>query len=76
MAEAKTYIVKEDPSLVRDGHSKAIINRNTNDYIRRLVAKEREEAKKAEIEDLKTQVQELTSLVQSLVAANKSQNNL
>lgn len=76
MAEPQTYIVKEDPSLVRDGYSKAIINRNTNDYIRRLVAKEREEAKKAEIENLKNQVQELTSLVQSLVAANKSQNNL
>lgn len=76
MAEPKTYVVKDDTTLVRDGYSKAIINRNTNDYIRRLATKEREEAKKAELEDLKTQVQELTSLIQSLVAANKSQNNL
>lgn len=60
-------MVKEDPTLVRDGSCRAIINRNTKDYLRRLVAKKTFEDKEAEIEKLKSDVQELKLMVQTLL---------
>lgn len=66
MTQAETMIVKEDPSLVRDPYSKAIINRNTNDYLRRLATKCATEAKEAELEKLKSEVQDLKVMVQTL----------
>lgn len=61
-----SMIVKEDPTLVRDPYSKAIINRNTNDYLRRLATKCANEAKEAELEKLKSEVQDLKVMVQTL----------
>lgn len=66
MTQAATMLVKEDPSLVRDPYSKAIINRNTNDYLRRLATKCATEAKEAELEKLKSEVQDLKVMVQTL----------
>lgn len=66
MTQAATMIVKEDPSLARDPYSKAIINRNTNDYLRRLATKCATEAKEAELEKLKSEVQDLKVMVQTL----------
>jgi hypothetical protein len=60
-------VVKEDPSLIRDGYSRAIINRNTNDYLRRLIAKQTFENKEAEIQKLKSDVEELKAMVQNLL---------
>lgn len=65
-AENTPLVVKEDPSLVRDPYSKAIINRNTNDYIRRLAIKCSTEAKEAELQSLKSEVQDLKVMVQTL----------
>lgn len=59
-------VVKDDPSLVRDPYSKAIINRNTNDYLRRLATKCSADAKQAELEKLKSEVQDLKVMVQTL----------
>jgi len=63
--DPKYAVVKEDPSLVRDSYSKAIINRNTKDYLRRLVAKKTFEDKEAEIDELKSMVQSLLSSTQN-----------
>jgi len=65
--KAPYSIVKEDPSLIRDGYSRAIINRNTNDYLRRLISKKSFEDKEAEIQKLKSDVEELKSMVQNLL---------
>lgn len=59
-------LVREDPSLIRDPYSKAIINRNTNDYTRRLATKCSAEAKEAELQQLKSEVQDLKVMVQTL----------
>jgi hypothetical protein len=67
MPDSNIYVVKEDPSYIRDGSSGAIINRNTSDYVRRLVAKQHAEDKRAEFETLKTEIQDLKNLVQSLI---------
>jgi len=66
MTSSEVLVVKEDPSLVRDPYSKAIINRNTNDYLRRLATKCTTEAKEAELEKLKSEVHDLKVMVQNL----------
>lgn len=68
-ADNKYAVVKEDPSLIRDTYSKAIINRNTKDYLRRLTSKKIFEDKEAEIKQLKADVEELRSIVQSLISS-------
>ena len=68
-ADNKYAVVKEDPSLIRDTYSKAIINRNTKDYLRRLTSKKIFEDKEAEIKQLKADVEELRSMVQSLISS-------
>jgi len=70
--DPKYAVVKEDPSLVRDSYSKAIINRNTKDYLRRLVAKKTFEDKEAEIQKLKSDIGELKSMVQSLLSSTQN----
>lgn len=70
--EPKYAVVKEDPSLVRDTYSKAIINRSTKDYLRRLVAKKTFEDKEAEIQKLKSDIDELRSMVQSLMPSTQN----
>lgn len=65
--KAPYSVVKEDPSLIRDGYSRAIINRNTNDYLRRLISKQTFENKEAEIQKLKSDVEELKAMVQNLL---------
>ena len=66
MTSSEVLVVKEDPSLVRDPYSKAIINRNTNDDLRRLATKCTTEAKEAELEKLKSEVHDLKVMVQNL----------
>lgn len=63
-------IVKEDPSLKRDGSNSAIINRNTNDYFRRLAVKRSTEIKQREMEDLKSEVAQLKELVNQLLSSS------
>lgn len=74
MASAGHSIVKEDPSLTRDGSNSAIINRNNNDYFRRLSIKRATQAKEIEMEKLKCEVSELKDLVKQLISMQ--QNNL
>lgn len=60
-------VVKEDPSLHRDDSNSAIINKNSNDYFRRLAIKKAEVAKQSEMERLKAEVKELKDLVRQLL---------
>ena len=69
-------IVKEDPSLVRDGSNNAVINSNANDYFRRLAVKRASDAKQKELEDLKSEVSELKALIKQLLSSKQTNTNL
>lgn len=69
MTPTGTAIVKEDPSLVRDISNSAIINRNSSDYFRRLSVKNATKKKDEELEELKSEVNELKDLVRQLLSA-------
>ena len=62
--------VMDRPSLQRDMSTNAVINTNSNEYQRRLAVKESINKKNQEIANLKTEVAELKSLVQQLLAKN------
>jgi hypothetical protein len=66
--------VKEDPSLQRDGSNNAVINRNTNDYFRRLAVKRATDAKEKELQNLKSEVSELKDLIRHLIASSQNVN--
>lgn len=59
--------IKENPSLVRDSRSRAIINTNPDEYIaaKRRRAKARQENQK--IQDLQKEVDDLKELVAQLI---------
>tara|TARA_B110000305_G_C18764110_1_gene326636 strand:- start:189 stop:398 length:210 start_codon:yes stop_codon:yes gene_type:complete len=59
--------VKERKDLERDSNSKAILSNDTNGYRKRLLQKKMQSDKRKEIQDLKTQVNKLTNLVEKLV---------
>ena len=60
--------VKNAPALERDLSSQAIINRNQTDYQRRLAQKQFTSAKEQEIQDLKSEVEQLKELVNKLIS--------
>ena len=66
--------VKEDPSLQRDGSNNAVINRNANDYFRRLAVKRATDAKEKELQNLKSEVSELKDLIRHLIASSQNVN--
>ena len=62
--------VIDRPSLQRDMSSNAVINTNSTEYQRRLAVKNSIQQKNTELENLKTEVAQLKSLVQQLLAKN------
>ena len=58
--------VSSDSTLERDTHSKAILNRDSQDYQRRISQKKVEQSKTTELESLKLEVSQLKSLVAQL----------
>ena len=66
--------VKEDPSLQRDGSNNAVINRNANDYFRRLAVKRATDAKEKELQNLKSEVSELKDLIRHLISSSQNVN--
>lgn len=59
--------IKNNPSLVRDSKSRAILNTSSDEY---LVAKQRRNRvlrEKKEIQQLKSEVSELKSMLQQLI---------
>lgn len=63
--------VVDDPTLVRDLSTNAVINRNTSDYRKRLGQKKRQEERNLEITALKGEIQSLKDAVASLLAIQK-----
>jgi len=60
-------VVKERKDLERDTNSNAILSKDNAGYRRRLIQKKTHLEKSKEIQDLKTQVNKLTNLVENLI---------
>ena len=60
-------VVKERKDLERDTNSNAILSKDNAGYRRRLTQKKIHLEKTKEIQDLKTQVDKLTNLVDNLI---------
>ncbi len=60
-------VVKERKDLERDTTSNAILSNDNAGYRRRLIQKKTHLEKSKEIQDLKTQVNKLTNLVENLI---------
>jgi hypothetical protein len=71
MANKKTVAVKDNPDLVRDMSSKAIINTNTSAYEERLAQIEKERLDKqqsADIEVLKQDMADIKKMLKNLAS--------
>jgi len=71
MANKKTVAVKDNPDLVRDLSSKAIINTNTSAYEERLAQIEKERLDKqqsADIEVLKQDMADIKKMLKNLAS--------
>jgi hypothetical protein len=71
MANKKTVVVKDNPDLVRDMSSKAIINTNTSAYEERLAQIEKERLDKqqsADIEVLKQDMADIKKMLKNLAS--------
>lgn len=64
--------VVDNPTLERDMSTNAVINRNKNEYFRRLQVKKANKAKDQELETLKSEVSQLKELVHSLLSQSTS----
>jgi len=64
--------VVDNPTLERDMSTNAVINRNKNEYFRRLQIKKANKDKDRELEILKSEVSQLKELVHSLVSQSTS----
>jgi hypothetical protein len=67
--------VVDNPTLERDMSTNAVINKNKNEYFRRLQIKKANKAKDQELETLKSEVSQLKELVQSLLNTSQNGNN-
>ena len=70
MARKKAVKVEDNPDLVKDLSTGAVINTNNSAYEARLAQIEKrklDEQQSADIEDMKLQIAELTKLVKKLV---------
>tara|TARA_B100001094_G_scaffold60779_1_gene56394 strand:+ start:1517 stop:1735 length:219 start_codon:yes stop_codon:yes gene_type:complete len=70
MATKKTAKIKDNPDLIKDLNSGAVINTNNGAYEARLAQVEKrklDEQQSADIQDMKKQISELTKLVKKLV---------
>jgi hypothetical protein len=63
----KVQKVQNHTHLVRDENSQAIVNTNLTSYRKRLAKIKRNQQKQDEIEDLKSQILELKSIINSLI---------
>lgn len=63
----KLIKVKDNPDLVRDSHSKAIINTDRNNYANAKSRKKRLLAKDKELEDLRNDLEEMKKMLQQIL---------
>jgi hypothetical protein len=66
--------VVDNPTLERDMSTNAVINKNKNEYFRRLEVKKANKVKDQELETLKSEVSQLKELVQSLLNTSHNGN--
>jgi hypothetical protein len=59
--------IEDNPNLIRDSYSKAIINTDVEEYEKYLMLKKRLQKDKTEIDSLKNEVIELKGLVKDLI---------
>jgi hypothetical protein len=67
MARKKTAIVKDNPDLVRDMSSNAIINNNKNAFETRKTQQKFASQKECEIQELKNQIAEINKILAQIV---------
>ena len=70
MARKKTLKIEDNPDLIKDLSSGAVINTNNGAYEARLAQinkRKLDEQQSADIEDMKMQIADLTKLVKKLV---------
>jgi SMC interacting uncharacterized protein involved in chromosome segregation len=64
-------VVQDNPSLERDMHSKAIVNRNRANYVQRMALRKSRRKKDEEIKSLKSEIDALKDLVHKLLQKDK-----
>jgi len=70
MTKKKTAKIEDNPDLIKDFDSGAVINTNSSAYEARLAQinkRKLDEQQSADIEDMKKQIADLTKLVKKLV---------
>ena len=67
MGETDYSLVENNPNLVRDNYSKAIINTDVEAYNDYMERKKKLQKKENEVNDLKKEVGELKDLVKTLI---------
>jgi|TARA_Y100000992_G_scaffold256000_1_gene189337 uncharacterized coiled-coil DUF342 family protein len=67
MEEVTYQKIEDNPNLIRDSYSKAIINTDVEAYEKYLLLKSKLKSDKKEIDSLKNEVSELKDLVKDLI---------
>ena len=67
MEEVTYQKIEDNPNLIRDSYSKAIINTDVEAYEKYLLLKSKLKNDKKEIDSLKNEVSELKDLVKDLI---------
>ena len=67
MEEITYQKIEDNPNLIRDSYSKAIINTDVEAYEKYLLLKSKLKNDKKEIDSLKNEVSELKDLVKDLI---------
>jgi cell wall assembly regulator SMI1 len=68
-SSATRATVIDNPMFERDMSTKAVINRNHTEYSKRLAYKNASQKKEEELQTLKSEVQALKELVNSIIAS-------
>lgn len=71
MARKKSAIVKDNPDLIRDLSTNAIINTNRNAFETRKAQQHYAAEKQNEIQELKSEINEIKKILEKLVGGNQ-----
>jgi hypothetical protein len=66
----KQIKIEGDPNLARDPNTNAVVNTNNNAYMNYMKKRNKKKEENAEIENLKNEIDEIKSLLKTLI--NKS----
>lgn len=71
MARKKSAIVKDNPDLIRDLSTNAIINTNRNAFETRKAQQRYAAQKQNEIQELQSEIKEIKKILEKLVGGNQ-----